>query len=420
MKYKKVSMDKLDIHIIQNSDFHTIEFRVYLTENLTKEKITYRNALVDILTYASKRYDTKEKLIKRCQDLYSLQPMAAVVRNGNLLTTKFGISTIDSIYVEKENLIENILLLKEIILNPLIDNEQFSSKYFSIMKDDLKSETNTINEEPRLYANIQLLKLLNDEEEKIFSSFSDLNVLSEMTEKSLFQSYQDLINNSKVDIFVIGNIHNSEEIINVILQNFKFPCHYPKLNSGTIIHTKMKNNPLVGRESRSYQQSKLSVGYKLYGLTEEENRYACFIFNLILGAGNNSLLMRYVREKKGLCYYIGSYINRLDNILIINSGINKNHYDDVLKCIDEVLDNVRMGKFTMKDIKAAKMEAIIDLSSICENPQNIVDYYFGMSIFNSSNLKEKSQKIKNVSKNDIIEVSKKIKLDSIFLLEGDL
>ena len=420
MKYRKISNDEYDIHIIKNNDFHTIDFRVFFTENVTKERITYRNALVDILTYATKKYDTKEKLIKKCQDLYSLKPTALSSRNGNLLVTKFGISIIDSEYVEKDNLIDNILLLKEVILNPLASNKEFSNRYFDIVKKELEQETKTIDEEPRLYASINLLKLLNNDEEVIQSGYSDLNILQKMTQKSLYDSYTDLIHNSKIDIFISGNIKNEDKIIDVINKNYYFNNSFKSLNNRLIIHSEKRIEPIVKKEIKNYQQSKLSLGYKLYNLTDYENRYVSFVFNNIFGGGANSLLLRSVREENTLCYYITSYVNRLDNIIIVNSGINKNNYDIVIKLIDKSLQDIKNGKFKENDLKIAKMEVLFELSNIMESNRNIIDYYYGRIIFDSEELEKRIQMINKVSKEDIISFSKKMNLDAIFFLKGDL
>ena len=126
MNYQKIEEAQYNIHIINNHKFHTADCRIYFTENSSKELVTYRNALVGVLTYATKNYDTKEKLIKKCQDLYSLVPIASSTRNGNLLTTRFSLSTINSSYIKENNLIDNVLLLKEIILNPLVIDKAFN------------------------------------------------------------------------------------------------------------------------------------------------------------------------------------------------------------------------------------------------------------------------------------------------------
>ena len=418
MDYKKIEGKEYNIHIITNNKFHTIDCRIYFTENANKELVTYRNALINVLTYATKNYDTKEKLLKKCQDLYSLSPTASSVRNGNLLTTKFSLSTINSNYIESNNLKDNILLLREIILNPLVINKAFSKKYFNITKKELEMETKTIEEEPRLYANIELLKLIDDND-KLISGYSDLKILAKMDERKLYQSYLEMINKSKIDIFIAGNIKNIDEIVKFIQNNFKFNDRTINLANSVIIH-EHKNNLNDKIEVKKYQQSKLSIGYKLYNLTDFENRYVSFVFNALFGGSSNSLLMRYIREEKSLCYYISSYNNRMDNIVIVNSGIDKENYSIVLKLINEVLDKVKSGKFTIKDLNDAKMEILYTLSNVFESNRNIIEYYYGRHIFQGTDIDTKIKMIKKVTKEDIIKYVSKLNMEGIFFLKGDL
>ena len=418
MNYQKIEGNEYDIHIINNKKFHTINCRICFTENSNKKLITYRNVLINILTCATKKYDTKEKLIKVCQDLYSLSPVALTVRNGNLQTTKFSISTINSSYISENNLIDNLLLLKEIVLNPLVSNNRFSSKYFKITKKELEVETKTISEEPRLYANIELLKII-DKDNQLSTGYSDLDTLNEINEENLYQSYLDMVNNSKIDIFISGNIKNSKKIVKIIQENFKFNKNNVKLKDA-LINYHDTSELITKRETKNYQQSKLSVGYKLYNLTDYENRYVSFVFNNMLGGGANSLLMRYIREEKSLCYYINSYNNRLDNIMIINSGIKKENYKIVLESINKTIDDIIDGKFTLKDLKESKMEVLYNLSNIFESNRSIIEYYYGQSILNSTDINTKVKMIKKISKKDIIDYAKKLNIEGIFFLEGDL
>ncbi len=418
MNYQKIKGNGYDIHIINNKKFHTVDCRIYFTENVDLELITYRNALISVLTYATKNYDTKEKLIKKCQDLYSLVPVSSSVRNGNILTTKFGLSTVNSLYIKNNNLIDNILLLKEIILNPLVDDKAFSKKYFNIIKKELETETKTISEEPRLYANIMLLKEFNDD--RILSGYSNLDILSKMDEKKLYDSYYKMITNSKIDIFISGNISNTKEIVKVINDNFNFSNSNFKLKNPLIVHNDYRKVPIIKEEIKNYQQSKLAMGFKMVDLTDFENRYVSFVFNTLFGGGANSFLMRYVREEQSLCYYINSYINRMDNIVLVNSGINYENYDVVVNLIKEILGRIIEGKFTIKDLDEAKMELLIGLSSIFESNKNIIEYHYGMEIFNSATVDEKIKMIKKVTKEDIMAFAKKINMEAIFFLKGEL
>ena len=418
MEYKKIECSNYDIHLINNNSFHTINFKIYFTSNVSKENITYYNFLVSILTSSTKKYDTKEKLMKKCQDLYSLSPIASLTRNGNLLTCKFGISTVNSKYIEKDHLLDNLLLLKEILFNPLVEDNMFCEKYFNITKQELVNETKTIPEEPRLLANIKLLELINRGKNNIMTSYCDMEVLNKINRSNLYQKYLELLNNSKIDIFISGNIKEANKLIKFIQDNFSFK-NKVLINNGIIIHDK-PSKLLVKEECGDYQQSKLSIGYKFYNLTDYENRYVGFILNNIIGGGSNSLLMRYIREEKSLCYYINSYYNRLDNVLIINSGINKKNYEEVIKNQEEVFKKVANGEFTEEDIKEAKEELLFELSNVYEKNSSIIEYFYGRDIFSSDDLDTKIKMINKVSKEDIMKLTKKIEINGVFLLKGDL
>ena len=238
MEQKIIEYKNYNIHLIKDKRFHSVLLRIFFTENVTNEKITYRNFLVSMLNYASKKYNTRSKLQKKCQDLYTIYPSASTSRYGNLLTTKFTLCALNSIYIDKNYLKENIVLLKEIILNPLVENGRFDSKIFDVVKNEQINETKTIQEEPRLYTNIKMLELLEPDKNKKYTltGYSDLEVIKEMDEKKLYDSYQEMLLNSRIDIYVSGNIQNGGEIIDIIKKHFDFPKNNYKLLSPYIYH----------------------------------------------------------------------------------------------------------------------------------------------------------------------------------------
>lgn len=420
MNYKKIECDEYNIHLIKNKKFHTIDFQVCFTENVTLEKLTSRNVLVEMLTYATKMYDTKKKLVERSQELYSISPRASSIRYGKLLSTKFTISLSDSIYISQHNIIDNILLLKEIILNPLVINGGFKKEIFKIIQRELEYESLTTKEEPRLYANLSLVKMLDEGKDEIISGFCNVDILRQMTEKTLYKDYLSFLEESKIDIYISGNIQNEKEIIKTIKDNFIFNNKVLKLNNKFIVHRERRKETLFKEETKKYQQSKLAMGLKIYDITEDESKYVLTVLNNLLGGGSNSYLMRYVREENNLCYYVGSFFNRLDNIIIINSGINKDKFEQVISLIKEILKTITEGKFTRKDLSRAITESVVQIRSIEESNRNILDYYYGLSVFDTDILKVRLEKIKGVSKEDIVNLAKKMNIDSIFFLKGDL
>ena len=420
MNYTKKKKDEYNIHFIENKGFHTLEIRVLFTSVVSKEKLTMHNMITDILTYATCKYPTRRDLLHKCQELYSLFPIGGCRKYGNYLLTTFGISILDSMYINQDNIIDNIELIKEILFNPLSNGNKFDDKLFELVKKDQLAETRTIKEQPRLLCNYNLMKKMSDKENFALTGYSDLEVLEHITSETLYKEYQNMLENSKIDIFVSGNIKNIPKIEEAIMKNFIFHNKFQSLPNPYFVHKKKKRHANVFVDTFPYMQSKISIGYKCFNLNLDENRFIINLLNSILGGGSDSMLMKEIREEKTLCYYIGSYINKLDNILVINSGIEKENYEKVLELVEEIFNKLRNGKFTKQALNNAKMEYLMELERITENNRSIIDYYYGREVFNSLDVEKRREKIAKFTKDDVMKLANKIHLDTIYYLKGDL
>ena len=140
---------------------------------------------------------------------------------------------------------------------------------------------------------------------------------------------------------------------------------------------------------------------------------------MILGGSSESKLFRNVREKNSLCYYISSNSNKIDNLLFITSGITKNNFDKVIKLIRKEINEIKKGNFTLEEIEKAKIRYISLMDEMYDYPSQIISYYYAAEILNSDLPEERKKMIDKVTKEDIISVSNKIYMDTIYLLGGE-
>ena len=124
------------------------------------------------------------------------------------------------------------------------------------------------------------------------------------------------------------------------------------------------------------------------------------------------------REKYSLCYAIHSVPNKLDRLILIRAGIDRENYNKTLELIDKILVDLRKGKFSDNDINVAKEYFCTALDEIEDSPNQIIDNYYMMELIGTDTIEEKRRKIQEVTKNDIIKVAKKVKMDTVFFLEG--
>jgi predicted Zn-dependent peptidase len=102
---------------------------------------------------------------------------------------------------------------------------------------------------------------------------------------------------------------------------------------------------------KDIEQLHISLG--LHGLeTGNDDIYGLLLLNNMLGGGASSILFQKIREDRGLCYTIYSYISSFENtgVISIYTGLNAKYAIEVVDLIKEELYN-----FTKQEISDSKL-----------------------------------------------------------------
>lgn len=418
MKYIKKVFGSYNLHMLKTDRFKTITIDLIFRKKINKEDITKTNFLADMLTFSNKNYKTRREMAIKQQDLYACEVDFNCYRLGNYYNTDISLLCLNEKYTEKGILIETIKYLSDIIFNPNVEDNKFDKTSFDIIKTNTIKQIESIKEDTRKYSLVKMLENMGPEEKYSLHGFGYIEDLEKITEENLYEYYQDFIKTSGLDIFIIGDI-DFDEIEKIFKENFKFDIYHKKENDFIIEHKKIRKLPKTIIEEYPSSQSKLSIGCKIKDLTDFERNYALTIFNMILGGSSESKLFRNVREKNSLCYYISSNSNKIDNLLFITSGITKNNMKKAVSLIKKELKNIKEGKFTDEEIEKAKVKYISLVEEMYDYPSQIISYYYAAEILNSDLPEERKIMVDKVTKEDIISVSKKVYIDTIYLLGGE-
>ena len=147
--------------------------------------------------------------------------------------------------------------------------------------------------------------------------------------------------------------------------------------------------------------------------------YTIHVFNYIFGNGSlTTKLYKYLREENSLCYNAYSIYQKLDNLLIIFVGIDYQNKKKCVKLINKALKEMVNGIFSEEDILYAKKSLISNVESSMDNPSSLLDNYVFHNVVNTPLLSERKKELNKITKKDILELSKKIKLNTIYMLGG--
>ena len=418
LKYKKKEFKAYNLHMIKTDKFKTINMEIIFSNIIKKDKITINNFLGSILSYTTKKYPTKIDYSRKLEELYAARIFTSGYRVGKYHNIDFNITVLNDKYSKEGNFKDTLEFLHEVIFNPNVKDGLFEEDSFNVAYNDELSQIERIKEDPRRESLMKLYGIVNPDAEYSYNMDGYKEDLEKIDRKNLYEYYKEFINNSSVDIYVVGDI-KFNEIEELIEKYFTFKDNKKLLNNPGIeekVHNKKVNEVFEKDETN---QAKLSIACTLEGLTDYEKKYSLNIYNLMLGGTADSKFFKNIREKHSLCYYISSNGNKLDNLLIIASGITKDNYKKIIKLINKEMDDMRKGDFSEEDLDKAIKYNVAVLEEIEDKPNQIIASFYAQDKMGTDSIEERLNKVKKVSKEDIMKVANKIHIDSIFLLGGD-
>lgn len=417
MNYKKNTIKNgIKLHTIETPKFKTNLFAIFLTTPLNRANITKDALISAVLRRGTAKLKSQDAIAKELENMYGASFDCGVDKHGDNHVLKFYLESInDEFLPQKDELAKKSLdLLSDIVFNPNIENNCFKKDYVEGEKNTLKQIIEGKIDNKTKYALDRCIEEMFKNEVFGLYKFGYVEDLDEIDEKNLYEYYKELINNCKIDVFVSGyNIQNIGE--NEILSNLNE-------RKGNIIPTTARTitssleSPKIVNEKMDITQGKLMIGLDVLN-TNEDEAYIASVYNVILGGGANSKLFQNVREKASLAYTAGSSYLKAKNSVFIRCGIDVANYDKAISIIKDQLIQIENGDFSDNDLESAKQIIYASVKSIPDSQDGEIIYYFAQGLSNKFvNLDEYIQKIKSVTKEQVIQVAKKVKINTIYFL----
>ena len=410
MEYICYNMNAYNLHIVNTKKFKTITVDICFREKINKDEITLRNLLKEIMVNASYDYPSERELIKATEELYDLKLLTSTYRIGNYNFLSMKIRFLDEKYTEKGMNYASIKLLLDLIFKPKLDAD------FEKCKNKIEKSILSLNDNKVKYAISKLLESTKDMPYS-YNFYGNIEDLNKITIEDIKKCYENLLTNDIIDIFVVGEV-NPEEIKNIFKENFKVKTFHKVDNKVIVKELTPRAKTNIIREQDDINQIQLTILCSLNSITEYERKYVSLVYSEMLGGSANSILFDTVREKNSYAYYVNSIIKPYDNNMIIYSGIHEDNEKEVIKLIKKCLKDITKGKFNDEIFQSSKNTIISSLKASLDNPIGIINNCLSNTLVSSPTIEEKIKIIEKITKEEVINFSKKITIHTIYILEG--
>ena len=405
----------VNLYYIPANRFKTVDIEVSFYMPLTVENASMNALIAPVLKSGSESCPTAKLLNKRMEELYGASLTASAAKQGEASVMQFAMQYVNPRYLSEDIGNDCIKLLCEVICNPVLEDGCFKKDFFELERQNLIDSIEALINDKKSYASWRCKEeMCKDEPYGIYSQGS-IDVIKSITPKEAYDFYKTRLLGSKCDIFVCGEL-DIDKVFAAFKENIPASetDEYP---TSTVIAdvTEVKNIT----EELDVEQGKLSLGFRTGVAPNSKDYYALAMFNRIFGGTAVSKLFNNVREKLSLAYYVSSSIERYKGIMTINSGIEiptfKAAYDEIMV----QLNAMKTGDFSDDEYNAALASAINSIGQIADNPRHIIRYYEGqLPAGTYEDPEEYLEKLKAVTREDIIAVANKIKLDTVYFLRN--
>lgn len=406
------------LHVIATQKYKTIQIYGRFTTRLTKEIMTKRALLANLLETNSLRYPDQTKLSGKLAELYGASFGLNVGRKGNLHWLDIGLGLVNGKYVDDAKLLPEALgFLQEVLFHPNIRAGKFDEQTFQLEKENLKSYIETLHEDKQTMASLKIKETYFTDEAQKLPSFGAIEDLAKETSESLAEYYQTMIDQDQVDLFVIGDVDEAE--ITALFKGLPFMDREESFPS--IYYHQVNDNVIREQQlQETVTQGKLNLAYATDIYYEDVDRFALLVFNGLFGGFPHSKLFMNVREKASLAYYASSSFDTFRGYLQVQTGINSDNREQVLRLINEQLIELQTGNFTELAFQQTKAMLKNHYQLGLDSMQNTIETTYLAQWLPKSKLTDEEwlRRLAAVTPKDVRKVAKKIRLQAIFFLDG--
>ena len=312
MEYKKKEIKQgIKLHNINTDKFKTNLIAIFLTTPLSRKYVTYDAVLTAVLRRGTKNMTTQEEISKTLEGMYGADFDCGLNKTGDNHIIKFYLESLNDDFLPEqgENMLKtSIEKLTEIVFNPYLENGIFKEEYVNQEKENIKQRIEARKDNKAAYARSRCIEEMYKDEPAGFFNYGYIEDLDEINSKNLYEYYQDLKKECKIDIFVSGKV-DMEETLKIINENGDINNLQPR-NANYIVNgiiAKKKPEEKKIEEKLDVAQGKMVIGCDIVfneeDLKDENLKCEAMLYNSLLGRKCEfKVIPKCKRERKSSLY----------------------------------------------------------------------------------------------------------------------
>ena len=403
---------------VQSDKFKTGCFSLNLLRPMKKEEAAANALIPSVLLRGSETCPDIASISAKLDELYGASVGTLVRKKGEVQLVGFYCDYVQDEYVDEPVFAPVMAFLAELLLHPRLENGAFPEAVVDSEKLNLENAMLSRINDKRTYAASQLIRTMCAGQPYGIPRIGEPDDLKNITAKSLYAHYRDLLATSRVELFYMGSL--SPEAVTKVLQTVL--ADLPRAEAFVPVGTTPapQARPVQEKTERlDVTQGKLSLGF-FTDITAKDPRYPALVLAAtVFGGGATSKLFTNVREKLSLCYYASASFEKFKGVLSVSSGVEFSKLETAKTEILRQLEACKAGDITDDELESARGYLVSDLKIAMDSPGRLDDYYMGQILLEQDGtMEDLASAIARVTKQEAADAIQALRLDTIYALEG--
>ena len=390
-----------------------------LLRPMCREEAGLNALLPTVLLRGTRSCPDLRSITQRLDSLYGAAVSPLVRRVGDYQTTGLCCGFMDERFaLPGDAVLEPMIgFLQELLLDSPLKDGAFLPEFVESEKKNLISTIESERNDKRLYAMSQLLRQMCREDSYGLSRLGEIQQVAAITPQELTEHYRRILQTSPIQIFYVGSAPAQQvaKLLMPLLEQLERSVE--PLPPQTALHA---GAPADTSEQMDVTQGKLCMGFVSPVTTRDPDFAAMQVFNGIFGGGMTSKLFLNVREKRSLCYFIGSSYYSAKGLVTVCAGIDFDQEQAVRQEVLAQLEACREGSITPQELAAAKEALLSALRATHDSPGAIESFYATAALSGlKMDVAAYMQAVQAVELADVVRAARNTQLHSSYFLKGE-
>jgi len=295
------------------------------------------------------------------------------------------------------------------VLSDMLSNSKFDKKEIDRERNVIVEEINMYHDNPMMYVEDVLEQIMYKGSTLGWEIAGPRKTIKEIPRSKLIAYRDKYYIPENTVVCIAGNIDSKIEAL--VKKYFNTTKEVPNETEGFKPFEFTQDKPQVKLVYKKTEQVQLALGFPGYS-SFDDRVYAKYLLSVILGGNMSSKLFIAVRERKGLAYFVRSYVNVYQDTgnFIVQSGLDKSRLEMAIKIILAELKKIKSKGVTADDLQKAKEYLRGKTALGLEETSNIADLYVKQELLQGKIMSpdQKLKKFDAVTAKEIQAVAKEM------------